>query len=155
MVGEVSGRFNEFKGEIHYNPDDLSSFKADVTIQTKTIDTGMEVRDGHLRGKIWLDVETYPEIRFASKKLEQKEDQLMLTADLTIHGVTKEVVFPIEILGPFKDPTQTTSLGLKGGLTINRQDYGIAFSRLMDNGKLFIGNEVRIDIQALAVVPKS
>ena len=53
MVGEVSGRFNEFKGEIQYNPDDLSSFKADVTIQTKTIDTGIIV---HFKSNISREI---------------------------------------------------------------------------------------------------
>lgn len=155
MVGEVTGRFNDFAGEVHYDPEDLSSFSLNVTIQTKSIDTGLELRDGHLKGEMWLDTERFPEIHFVSQSLDRRSDQLFLTADLTIHGMTNQVEFPIEVLGPFKDPTQTTAIGLKGALTLNRQDYGINFSKLMDNGELFIGNQVKIDIQALAIIPKS
>jgi polyisoprenoid-binding protein YceI len=59
------------------------------------------------------------------------------------------------MVGPAVDPTKQTAIGIFGEILINRQDYGISFSRLMDNGKLFIGNEVKISIHALALLPRN
>lgn len=155
MVGEVSGRFNDLTGTISYDPEKKNSLSADITIKTKSIDTGMELRDGHLKSNIWLDTDKYPEITFKTKKVVEKKGQLMVKADLTIHGVTKEVEFPFILKGPFKDPTGTETLGIQADLSINRQDFGIAFSKKMDNGEMFIGNEVKIEIKALAAMPRS
>lgn len=154
MVGEVTGRFNEFSGTIQFDENDWSKFQAEVSIKVESIDTGLEVRDGHLKSDIWLDAAKYPEITFKSKKVEMEEEQLFMTADLTIHGTTQEIRFPFTLKGPFTDPTKSLTIGLTTDLIVNRQDYGIAFSRKMDNGHLFIGNEVKISIRALAAAAK-
>ena len=73
-----------------------------------------------------------------------------MEGDLTIRGITKPIEFPVEVLGPMKDPTQKIALGLKANLTIDRFDYGIQFNKTMDNGSLFIGNEVKLKLRALA-----
>ncbi len=151
MVGEVTGKFKDFDGSITYDPGNPESMNIDVTIQTRSLDTDHETRDSHLRGETWLHVEKYPLIKFKSKKIEKEGDQLKVTGDLTIHGVTNEVEFPFTLKGPFEDPTGNLTVGLAGELTINRQDYGINFSRIMDNGEFFIGNNVKIDIQALTI----
>ncbi|MEM9545923.1 MAG: YceI family protein [Bacteroidota bacterium] len=152
MVCEVTGRFNEFAGTIAYHPDDISQTFIDVTIDVKSIDTGLEIRDGHLKSAIWLDADNHPNMTFKSKKVEQSEDQMMITADLTIRGVTREVTFPMKIKGPFKDPTQATTLGLSADAVINRQDFGISMDKKMMNGHSFIGDEVKISIRALAMI---
>ena len=152
MVGEVTGRFNEFEGSVVYDPDDLAQANIDVTIQVKSIDTGLEIRDGHLKSNIWLNAEKYPEIKFKSKKVYLSGEQILIAADLTIHGITKELTFPVTIKGPFMDPTQTTTLGLSADLIINRQDFGILMDKKMINGHSFIGNEVKISIRALAAL---
>ncbi|MGB0523740.1 MAG: YceI family protein [Flammeovirgaceae bacterium] len=155
MVGEVTGRFNELTGKISYDGNHLKSLKADVTIKTKSIDTGMEIRDGHLKSNTWLDAEQYPEMKLMTKEVFQKEGKNYVKADLTIHGVTQEVEIPFTLKGPFKDPTGAETIGIQAALTINRQDYGISFSKTMGNGELFIGNEVKIGIKALAILPRN
>ncbi len=152
MVGEVTGRFNEFEGTVVYNPEDLSHTVIDVSIKVKSIDTGLEVRDGHLKSNIWLNAEKYPEMTFKSKKVFMSEGQTQIIADLTIHGVTQEIAFPITVKGPFTDPTQSNTLGLSADIVVNRQDFGITMDKKMINGHLFIGNEVRISIRALAAI---
>ncbi|MEL6559195.1 MAG: YceI family protein [Bacteroidota bacterium] len=154
MVGEVTGRFNEFQGSVQYNPDDVKQTNIDVTIQVKSIDTGLELRDGHLKSNIWLDAEKYPEIKFRSKKVYLSGEQILIDADLTIHGTTREVTFPMVVKGPFKDPTQANTIGLTADLIINREDFGILMDKKMTNGHLFIGNEVKISIRALAALKK-
>ncbi|NER14372.1 hypothetical protein GWK08_13040 [Leptobacterium flavescens] len=151
MVGEVSGRFNEFNGNVSIEGDDITTLKADITIQAGSLDTNHKTRDGHLRSKIWLDTEQYPEINFKSTSVSKGSDgKVMMSGDFTIHGVTKNISFPVEILGPFKDPTQNVTIGIRTDFTIDRFDYGIKFNKKMDNGSFFIGNEVRIKVRALA-----
>ena len=150
MVGEVTGKFREYEGKVFINNEGFLE-KASVTIKAASLDTDHEVRDGHLRSAIWLDAEKYTELSFVSTNVRQEGDELWVDGDLTIKDQTNTVSFPFELKGPFKDPTGVTTVGLTGDLAINRQDYGITFSRLMDNGELFIGNEVKIRIRALAM----
>jgi len=151
LVGEVSGRFNDFRATIHMDGEDYSSLQLRAIIQVNSLDSNNSVRDGHLKGEIWLDAANHPEILFTSTQLVQNENKTYaMQGDFTIRGVTQKVEFPVEILGPFKDPTQKTAVGIKANFTIDRFDYGIAFNRKMDNGGFFIGKDVHIKIRALA-----
>lgn len=153
LVGEVSGRFNEFTADISMEGDDYSSLSANVTIKVNSLDSNNETRDGHLKGAAWLDAETYPEIKFVSSEVvkDDVENTYTMKGALTIRGQTRAVNFPVKILGPFKDPTQSTTIGIRADFVIDRFDYGISFNKKMDNGGFFIGNEVKIKIRALAI----
>ena len=70
-----------------------------------------------------------------------------------MHGVSREIALPFKLLGPVKDPWGKTRLGFETGITLNRQDYGISWSKTMDNGGLIVGNEVEIQINVEAVKP--
>lgn len=149
---DVVGRFNDFAGNISVDKATGEISDASLTINVNSIDTGHEVRDGHLKGEIWLDATNHPEIVFEATSISYVGNIPNITGNLTIHGTTKEVSFPFEVTGPGVDPTKKTTIGISGSIVIDRQDYGIKFSRLMDNGKLFIGNEVSIEIHALAQI---
>ena len=149
---DVAGRFNEFSGSILVDKATGEISKASLTINVKSLDTGHDVRDGHLKGETWLDAERYPEINFEATSISYVGNKPNISGNLTIHGITKQVSFPFEVNGPGIDPTKKTTIGISGSIVIDRQDYGIKFSRLMDNGKLFIGNEVAIEIHALAQI---
>ena len=152
MVGEVSGRFNDFSGEISLQGNDLTTLRIQTTINANSLDSNNDTRDGHLKGAIWLDTKKYPEITFKSTGVKKEnESNYIISGELTIRGITNVVEIPTEILGPFKDPTNMLTLGLKGDIVINRFDYGISFNKLMDNGSLFIDNMVKIKIRALAI----
>ncbi|MEM7551480.1 MAG: YceI family protein [Bacteroidota bacterium] len=151
MIGEVTGKFKDFEGILILNSESKALEKVNINIITESLDTDHEVRDGHLRSNTWLDAETYPAISFKSEKIWQENDQWNISGELTIKEQSNNVKFPFEMQGPFKDPTGALTIGLSGDLKINRQDYGIKFSRIMDNGELFIGNDVNIRIRALAI----
>jgi len=151
MVGEVTGAFTEYEGSVKLD-DSNSLAVAQVTIKANSLDTNNETRDGHLTGPRWLNAAEYSEISFKSTEIYKRDGKNMIKGNLTIKGVTQEVNFSYEMKGPFKDPTGVVTLGLTGDLTINRQDYGINFSKVMDNGEMFIGNDVIIKIRALALL---
>ena len=146
---DVQGRFNDFSGTITYDEESEMITAADFSIDVGSIDTGHDVRDDHLKGQIWLDAEKYPTIAFSATEIEKTDKGYLATGELTIKGKSNVVELPFTMSGPFVDPTKMTTIGISTGITIDRQDYGVTFSRLMDNGKLFIGNDVTIRIDAL------
>ncbi len=142
VVGTTSGFFGDYAGTITYDPKDLSSFKAEATIQSKSINTSNEKRDEHLSGTDFFDVVKFPTLTFVSKSF----DGTTLIGDLTIKGVTKEVSIPLSVAGPVKGMMGDDVIGLSGQLTINRQDYGVNWNKTLDAGGLAVGNEVMITI---------
>ena len=151
LINNVKGHFGEFAGTIVYNPENASQFKADGTVQVKSINTGIAGRDEHLRGPDFFEMEKYPEIVFAGKKVEKQGDVYQLTGDLTMHGVTREITLPVTISGPIVDPYGKTRIGLETTTVINRKDYGINWSKVMDNGGLVVADEVKAEINIEAV----
>lgn len=148
---DVLGRFNEVEGSIIYDSNDLSKISAEVTIKTASYTSNNLGGEDAVKSAAFLDVANFPEMTFKSKQVEVNGETLNMTGNLTIHGVTKEVTFPFTFLKPFKDPTRANTVAASASLTINRQDFGIKFSRKLPNGKEFIGNEVYIELNVLAV----
>jgi len=167
MVSTVIGAFDDYQGAITYAPADPAAFKADVTIQAKSIDTRQPKRDDHLRSPDFFDVEKYPAITFVSKNLANRYYkpgsgpqpgianpdtgfyspmvEMTLVGDLTIKGITKEVSIPVTISGPVQGMGGPL-IGLSGSLIINRQDYGINWNKALDNGGLAVSDEVKVDV---------
>jgi polyisoprenoid-binding protein YceI len=156
MVSTVRGKFTKFTGTITGDPAKPTEAVIDVTIDASSIDTANEKRDEHLRGADFFDVAKYPTITFKSKKIAAGPDgTFKVTGDLTMHGTTKEVVFTVSDLAP---PIQDPMGNLRGGAhvsgKIDRQEFGIAFSKTMDAGGLMVGNEVTIAVDAEATKAK-
>ena len=151
VINNVKGHFSEFAGTVVYDPDDASQFKADGTIQVKSIDTGIAARDEHLRSADFFDAGQYPEIRFAAKKVERQGAVYSLTGDLTMHGVTREITLPFTVSGPIVDMQGKKRIGLEATTIINRKDYGINWSKVMDNGGLVVADDVKAEINIEAV----
>ena len=146
-VSTVTGNFKDYAGTIEFDPKDASAFKADVTIQASSISTNNEARDNHLRSADFFDAEKFPIITFQSKKLEQNGEGYILTGDLTVKGVTKEVSIPVGIAGPVAHPMGGTVIGLGGQVVINRQDYGVSWNKTLDTGGMVVDNNVTISVE--------
>ena len=95
----------------------------------------------------------YPEITFASTRVEKKDDGYVLIGNLTMRGVTKEVTLPFRITGRVVDPLGQPRIGFEAQLRINRQDFGVSYDRTMDNGGLVVGNQVNIELVGEACRP--
>ena len=154
VVSTTKGKFDEFKGEIQFDPANLAAFSAKAAIQVKSVNTRDEKRDEHLRGADFFDAAKFPEITFESTKLEKSGDGHTLSGKFTIKGVTKDVSIPVTVNGPITDPWGNVRLGLEGSFTINRKDYGISFSKAMDGGGLVVGDDVKIDLSIEAIKRK-
>ncbi|OGX32081.1 MAG: hypothetical protein A2787_02590 [Omnitrophica WOR_2 bacterium RIFCSPHIGHO2_01_FULL_48_9] len=143
-VSKVNGQFTDYVGTIEFDPQDLASFKADVVIKTASVNTGVNDRDDHLRKEEFFDAPKYPTITFKSSLLEKKDEGYVLRGDLTIRDVTKQVAIPVTISGPVKSPYGQQVIGLVGRFTINRQDFGVKWNKIMDNGGFVVGDDVDI-----------
>lgn len=119
---KVDGSFTGLKGTIAFDPNALDKSYFDVSIESKTVYTGTNARDAHLKKEEYFHVEKYPEIRFKSKKIERTKTGFVTTGSLTLKGVTKEIKIPFTYL-------EKDSEGLfTGSFTINRLDYGVGTS---------------------------
>jgi polyisoprenoid-binding protein YceI len=154
MVSTVRGSFGKTEGTIEYDGKDVSSIKADVTIDSTTITTNNEKRDTHLKSPDFFDVAKFPTITFKSKKAEAAgAGKFKLTGDLTMRGVTKEVVLDVE--GPSQPliAQGRARVGATATTKVNRQDYGVSWSRALDGGGVVVSDEVAITIEMELVKP--
>jgi len=154
VVNTVHGRFNDWSGNIVYDDKDLAKSSVNVTIKTASINTENSQRDTHLKSPDFLDVEKFPEITFQSKSVEKQTDGFVAHGVLTIRGVSKNVDLPFKINGPIK-AGDSNLLGAEASLTINRQDYGVAWSKSLAPGELVVANDVKIDINVEAMQVKA
>ena len=146
MVSKTTGVFNDYEGIVTFDPKDLATSSVEVTIQTASIDTRSQKRDDHLRSADFFDATANPQIAFKSKQFASSGEGYFITGDLTIKGVTKEVSIPVSITGPVKGMKADQVIGLSGQLVINRQDYGVSWSKTLDAGGLVVDDNVAIGI---------
>jgi polyisoprenoid-binding protein YceI len=151
MITTVKGRFADVSGTITMNEADPASSSVQAVIKAASIDTRTGQRDTHLKSADFLEVEKYPEITFASTKVEPAgEDRLRITGDLTIHGVTKSVVLEVTDEGRSKDPWGGIRAGFSATTRIDRRDFGLTWNQALETGGVMVSNEIRITIEAEA-----
>jgi polyisoprenoid-binding protein YceI len=141
-ISTVRGTFTKVSGTVQY--DDANPTKASVqaTIDASSVDTRVENRDKDLRGPNYFDVEKFPTITFQSKKVEVAgQGKLKVTGDLTMHGVTKEVVLDVDGPSPaIKDMHGSMRRGASATTNINRHDFGV------NGGAAAVGDDVQITL---------
>ena len=148
-LNNVKGQFKEFAGVIVL--DDGRIAEARGTIQVKSVDTGVQQRDNHLRTADFFDATNYPTITFKTKRIEMTGGQIVMISDFTMRGVTKELRLPAKLAGPSKDPWGNLRIGLEAKTKLNRKDYGINYHQVIETGVLAVGEEVELEINAEAV----
>jgi polyisoprenoid-binding protein YceI len=152
MIANVKGRFASFTGTITGNLPDLTGAQVQVTVDAASIDTRDAQRDAHLRSADFFDVERFPTLTLVSKRIERTgENTYDLVADLTIHGVTREVVFHTTFEGEGKDPWGNQRVGFTADAQINRKDFGLTWNVALEAGGILVGETVKIHVEAQAI----
>ncbi len=148
LVSNVRGSFSKVTGTVVIDEKDITKSSVEATIDATTISTQDADRDSHLKNADFLDVANHPTITFKSKKVEKAgKDGLRVIGDLTIRGVTKQVVLEVE--GPtaaITDPRGNLKRGAFATVKINRFDYGVAWNKKLEAGGLVVGEEITITI---------
>lgn len=148
MVSNVHGQFSNLAGKVSYDPANPGASKVEATVDANTIDTKNTKRDEHLKSPEFFDVTKFPAMKFVSKKVEKEgAGKLKVTGDLTIHGVTKEIVLDVD--GPtdeIKDPWGNFRRGISATAKLNRKDFGLAWNKALETGGVVVGDEVSITL---------
>ena len=150
LVSTVRGQFEKLSGTIQTDGDDVRSLSVQVTIDAASVNTRVAMRDNDLRSSNFFEVDKFPTITFASKRSERVDaGHFRLTGDLTIHGVTREVVLDVE--GPTPPVKQGPGLRIGASATtkIRRRDFGLEYNRVIE-GAAIVGEEITITIDVEA-----
>ena len=149
MISNVRGGFSSVQGTIGYDPENVSATTIETTIDAASISTLEAQRDTHLKSPDFLEVEKFPTITFKSKSVAPAGDgELNVTGDLTIHGVTKQVVLKVE--GPTaegKDPYGNVRMGASATTKIKRSEFGLTFNAALETGGVLVGDDLKIELE--------
>ncbi len=145
-VVNVKGAFDKFQGTVKFDDKNPAKSSVNVSIDSTSINTGVEKRDEHLRTDDFFDCAKHPTITFVSKKITQVgKGKIKVVGDLTLLGVTREVVLDVEGPTPeIKDPWGNIRRGASARTKIDRQDYGLTWNKVLDTGGIMIDNEVNV-----------
>jgi polyisoprenoid-binding protein YceI len=147
IMANVTGQFRDFDVAIKIDKAAPQNSSVEFTIHAASIDTGQPDRDEHLRSPDFFEVAKYPTILFKSTAVVPKSrTQFDVTGDLTMHGVTKRITLPVTFLGFGKDPRGVEKGGFEIETMLDRKDYNITWNRILDEGGLLLGDEVKITI---------
>jgi polyisoprenoid-binding protein YceI len=148
MIANVKGHFSKVSGSLTLDESDLGKSHVEASIDAASIETRDAQRDAHLRSADFLDVEKFPTLSFKSERVSVVRDgELAVEGDLTIHGVTRRVVFTVEgPTPPTKDPWGNTRVAVSGTTKINRKDYGLTWNAALETGGILVGEEITITL---------
>ena len=148
MITNVRGGFSGVQGTVVYDPEKPTASSVEVVIDAGTINTLEAARDTHLKSADFLDVEKYPTINFKSSEITLHGDELRLEGNLTIHGVTKEVVLKVEIpSAETKDPWGNARIGASATTRIKRSDFGLNWNAALETGGFLVGDNLKVELE--------
>ena len=151
VISKVRGRFARWNAKLGLDPSDLPRSSVEVEIEAASIDTGVGDRDAHLRSADFLDAQNHPLLTYRSRRVEAiSPERLRIVGDLTIRGVTREVVLEAEH-GRGKDPWGNERTGFVATATVNRKDFGLTWNAALETGGFLVGDEVRISLSFEAI----
>jgi polyisoprenoid-binding protein YceI len=149
MITNVRGSMSGVTGTVVYDPENPADCSIRAVVDVKTLNTQDEKRDGHVKSADFLDAEQFPTITFVSKSIERvSSEEWKATGDLTLHGVTQEVVLDVE--GPTpeaKDPWGNLRSGASAKAKIKRSDFGLTWNAPIETGGVLISDDLKIDLE--------
>lgn len=147
LIATTKGRFQEFQLTAEVDETNFANSSATVRLQAGSIDTRQPDRDGHLRSADFLDAENHPELVFVTRRIEPAGSDWRITGDLTIRGVTREVVLNGEVSGPVTDPWGGRRIGVSAHGKINRKEFGMVWNAALDAGGFVLADDVKLSIE--------
>ncbi|MHB8596149.1 MAG: YceI family protein [Ktedonobacteraceae bacterium] len=151
LITTVRGHFKSVRGAITLDEANPSNSSVDVEIDAASLDSGVDYRDNHLKSADFLEIEKYPLITFKSTRVEPEDaEHAKITGELTIHGVTHEVVLDTEFAGRARDPMGREVISFDAKTSINRKDYGLNWNVALETGGWLVGDTIKVEISAEA-----
>lgn len=147
VVSKTTGRFTDYKGFVEMDTDGLKIKAMEAVINTASVNTIHEKRDGHLKGEDFFNVEKFPTMTYKMKYSRKDGDNYIAIGDLTLLGVTREVTLTGKLNGLVKDPKGNTRAGFTAEGKLNRKDFGMNWSKILDGGGLIVGDDIFIKLE--------
>lgn len=155
MISNVKGNFTDFEGTFSFDDKTKSLTAAETSIKSASIFTNEPKRDEHLKSPDFFDAAKFPAITFKLKKaVSAGGSKMKVVGDLTIRGVTKEVALDGEFEGSAKDPWGNTRAAFTASGVINRTDFGLKWNKLLDEGGVVVGEEVKLLLELEGIMQK-
>lgn len=149
MISTVRGRFASFTGTISLDEQNPANSRVTASIDAGSIDTRAEQRDAHLRSADFFDADNHPTLEFVSTRIEGNVNgDFRIIGNLTIRGVTREIVLNAKFDGAIKDPWGNDRKAFSATGKINREAYGLVWNQILETGGLTVGNDVKIEIES-------
>ncbi|WP_127137796.1 YceI family protein [Flagellimonas oceanensis] len=143
MISNVKGEFTKFDATIEGEKFEESTISA--TVQTASVFTNNDERDGHLQSADFFEVENYPEMKFTSTSItKESDDEFKLTGDLTIKGTTKSITLDVDFGGYMTDPYGNQKAGFSIEGKLNRKDFGLNWNAALETGGVLVSDEVKL-----------
>ncbi len=147
VVSKTKGRFTDYTGFVEMDTDGVKIKAIEAVINTASVNTMHEKRDNHLKNEDFFNVEKYPTMTYKMKYSRKEKDNIIAIGDLTLLGVTKEVTLTGKFNGVVKDPYGNIRAGFTAEGKLNRKDFGMNWSKLLDGGGLVVGDEIAIKLE--------
>jgi polyisoprenoid-binding protein YceI len=155
MISNVKGRFSNPTGSLSFDPRTPGSLDLQVEIPVASIDTRNEQRDAHLRSPDFFDAETFPAMTFKGKRtVGDIRGDFKLIGDLTIRGITREVILDVTAEGAGDDPWGNERLGFSASGKIDRKEFGLTWNQLLETGGVAVGDTIKIIINTELMRPR-
>lgn len=154
VISKTTGRFLDYNGFIIMDPEKKEVKAIEAVVQTESLNTNHKKRDEHLRSPDFFNVKKYPTMTYKMKSYTKTGDQYTAVGDLTLLGVTKEVSLVGTFNGVATDPMGNTRAGFTAEGTINRKDFGMVWTKLLDNGGLLVGDHIKIKLEVETIKEK-
>jgi polyisoprenoid-binding protein YceI len=155
VVSKTTGRFVDYAGFVDMDAEDGMVTAIETMIQAKSVNTNHVKRDAHLQNAEFLDVKRYPTITYKMKSYTKTAEGFTAMGELSLRGVTKDVILAGRYNGATKDPWGNMRAGFSAEGKLNRKDFGIVWNKTLDSGGLVVGDEVqiRLDIECIKAKP--
>ena len=154
-ISWVPGIFSKVDGTFSYDEKNIAASKAEAKIEVSSVDTQNKKRDDHLRTDEFFAAEKFPSITFVTKEIKNLEgSKFTAVGDLTMHGVTKSVELAAEFTGAAKDPWGNERAAFAAETKVNRKDFGLQWSKVLETGALVVGEEVVVSVEVEGIKAK-
>jgi polyisoprenoid-binding protein YceI len=152
LLSTLADRAKEVSGLIDVDADNRTASSVNFSVETGSVETGSSELDHALRSAALLDVARYPRIIFESSVIKNTSttNVYQVIGDLTLHGVTKQVVLSVEFRGAVRETDGRTRAGFMARTTLNRKDYGINWNKVFDHGAVLVGDDIEVTVNLSA-----
>jgi polyisoprenoid-binding protein YceI len=152
FYSSITGRMRDIGGVINLDPASPGASSVKFQIVANSVDTGSAELNQQLRSASFLNAAKFSQITFQSTSIRatSQTNVYQVAGELTLHGVTRSIIVPVEVVRVVKDDAGLVRAAFKVRTTLNRKDYGLNWSKVLDHAALIVGDDVKLTVHLVA-----